>query len=471
MSATARYVLIAISNAARGAAFRTVVVESLGLEAVVVRDGEDAVQEMARRGMPALLIVDLSLPRVDGFAVVRKVRRQATEADTRIVVVAAHEALRAAARELSTSLAIASILPLDVDEDALRDVLAAELESLVGDLRPAAPAAMPLRQARATDTEEVMDRAASEARRRFRLPISIGYLRVGDEENLSFQLAGKDPEPALALAEITEFKFLRHVADALDPLIIPAVESHPVYAQYLAKGSKPIRGFAAVPIAISRSDARGALCVLDVRPLTLTASDIDSLASFGRSVGMELDRLLTPLPNDIPSGELNAEDVKALQYLASTDPLTGLANRRGGEKHIANEISRAKRERRPLSCVLLDLDRFKLINDTYGHQAGDQILHDVGTLLRRTVRAYDILVRWGGEEFLMVLPGVDQQAAYVLAERVRVAIEEMDTGNIGRVTISAGVARFEADYDFASTLKTADQRLYQAKAAGRNRVI
>ena len=161
---------------------------------------------------------------------------------------------------------------------------------------------------------------------------------------------------------------------------------------------------------------------------------------------------------------MNAEEVKALQHLAATDPLTGLANRRGGEKHIANEISRAKRERRPLSCILLDIDRFKQVNDTFGHQAGDQLLRDISNLLRRTVRAYDILVRWGGEEFLLVLPGVDLDVARVLAERVRAAVEALDTHGIGPVTISAGVARFENDYDFAATLKTADRRLYQAKA-------
>ena len=122
-------------------------------------------------------------------------------------------------------------------------------------------------------------------------------------------------------------------------------------------------------------------------------------------------------------------------------------------------------------CILLDIDRFKQVNDTYGHQAGDQLLRDISNLLRRTVRAYDILVRWGGEEFLLVLPGVDLDAARGLADRVRAAVAAMDTHGIGPVTISAGAARFDNDYDFAITLRTADQRLYQAKAAGRNRVV
>jgi diguanylate cyclase (GGDEF)-like protein len=192
-------------------------------------------------------------------------------------------------------------------------------------------------------------------------------------------------------------------------------------------------------------------------------------------VGKEIDRLLIegprPAPSPATSVAVDVDEVKALQHLAETDPLTGVANRRGGEKHIANEISRAKREKRPLSCILIDLDRFKLVNDTFGHQAGDQLLRDISNLLRRTVRAYDILVRWGGEEFLLVLPGVDRDVARVLAERVRIAVEALDTHGIGPVTLSAGVANFENDYDFSSTLKTADRRLYQAKASGRNCVV
>ena len=113
--------------------------------------------------------------------------------------------------------------------------------------------------------------------------------------------------------------------------------------------------------------------------------------------------------------------------------------------------------------MLIDLDRFKQVNDTFGHQAGDQLLRDVSNLLRRTVRVYDILVRWGGEEFLMVLPGVDRDVARMLAERVRVAVEALDTHGIGPVTRRQR-AGFENDYDFAAT-QTADRRLHQAKAS------
>jgi diguanylate cyclase (GGDEF)-like protein len=472
MSASPAYALVAISNTSRAACFRQAVADTLELETVVVRDGDEASAEIARLGLPRLLIVDLSLPRVDGFAVVRKIRRQASELDTRIIVVAAHDSLRAAARELSGPLEIAAVLPLDIDAAALADILVTEARAMRRANQTGTGSTV---GSHVSDLDDVVDRAAIEARRRFRMPASIGYLRVDNDENLTFHVAAREPGPAIAIGEATEFRFLRQVADTPDPLIIPNIESHPVFAQLLLKGQRPVRGFAAVPIVSSHQDVRAAICILDTKPLTLSAADIDEFSTLGKTIGQEIDRVLTagkdPQRSRSPASEVDSEEMKALQHLASTDPLTGLANRRGGERHIANEISRAKRERRPLSCVLIDLDRFKQVNDTFGHQAGDQLLRDVSNLLRRTVRAYDILVRWGGEEFLLVLPGVDRDVARMLAERVRIAVEALDTHGLGPVTMSAGVAGFDSDYDFAATLKAADRRLYQAKASGRNCVV
>ena len=471
-SISSPYALIAIANVTRAASFRQAAAEAFEIDTVVVRDGDEALAEIGRQGPPRLLIVDLSLPRVDGFAVVRKIRRQTPESETRIIVVAAHESLRSAARELAGPLEISAVLPLDIDKTALADALIAESRAMrSAGLSGAAGGKSP-----ATYLDDIIDRAAIEARRRFQMPASIGYLSVDDDENLMFHVAARDPGPAIAIGEATDFRFLRQVAETPDPLIIPNIETHPVFAQLLLKGQNPPRGFAAVPIVSAHENIRAAICILDSKPITLSASDLDDLSLLGRTIGGEIDRVMTagrdPLrPARTSSTEVDSEEMKALQHLAATDPLTGLANRRGGERHIASEISRAKRERRPLSCVLIDLDRFKQVNDTFGHQAGDQLLRDVSTLLRRTVRAYDILVRWGGEEFLLVLPGVDRDVARNLAERVRIAVEALDTHGLGPVTLSAGVAGFENDYDFASTLKAADRRLYQAKASGRNCVV
>jgi len=466
------YVLIAISNVTRAAAFRHVANESLRLETIVVRDGDDAVQTMTRRGWPALLIVDLSLPRVDGFTVVRRVRRGTPDPQTHIIVVSAHESLRVAARELSPSLGISGILPLDVDPATLRSMIFAGLDPSREER--AVPAAPPdTREPKANpalDPEEVVERAAVQMRRRYRMPIGVGYLRFADEEALTYHLAAREGDVPLASTDLLDVEVLRQVAESTEPLVVPDLENHPLFSARSGAAAGQVRGFAAVPIPSSRDYARAALCLLDTKPLALSATEIDALAAYGRHVGLELDRVSAIVPDRKLSLDM-PDDVEALQHLASTDPLTGVANRRGGEKHIANEVSRAKREKRPLSCILIDIDRFKAVNDTFGHQAGDQLLRDISALLRRTVRAYDILVRWGGEEFLLVLPGVGLELARILADRLRAAVEALDTHGIGPVTVSAGAAEFENDYEFASTLRTADRRLYQAKASGRNCVV
>jgi diguanylate cyclase (GGDEF)-like protein len=212
--------------------------------------------------------------------------------------------------------------------------------------------------------------------------------------------------------------------------------------------------------------------VFDAKPLTLGSDDIDALIAFARDLTAEIDTRSVATPSEAPMLPLDRDErFEALEQLAATDPLTGLSNRRGCEKRIAGEISRAERERKPLSCIMLDIDRFKQVNDTLGHQAGDQVLKELSTMLRQSVRAYDIVARWGGEEFLLILPGADLEAARLLAERIRVGVQKLPTSGPGSVTISAGAAEFDADYDFEATLRTADRRMYEAKAAGRNCVV
>src|SRR5262245_31170393 len=178
MPASSQYALIAISNIGRAASFRQAIIEALELETMVVRDGDEAMAEIARQGPPRLLIVDLSLPRVDGFALIRKIRRQTSGTETRVIVVAAHESLRSAARELAGPLEIAAVLPLDIDQAGLEDVLRAEshtIRRVSYTERSSSKTKSPT-----SDLDDIIDRVAIEARRRFQLAASIGYLRVDE---------------------------------------------------------------------------------------------------------------------------------------------------------------------------------------------------------------------------------------------------------------------------------------------------
>ena len=152
------------------------------------------------------------------------------------------------------------------------------------------------------------------------------------------------------------------------------------------------------------------------------------------------------------------------------DPLTGLTNRHGGELMMGRELARAKREKRSLSLVLIDVDHFKHVNDIQGHAVGDRVLRSIARIATDCVRASDLVVRWGGEEFLVVLPSVAVDGAREIAERIRSRIEKGEHEPIG-VTISAGASEVQSTEDLPLALARADALLHRAKAEGRNRVL
>jgi diguanylate cyclase (GGDEF)-like protein len=155
---------------------------------------------------------------------------------------------------------------------------------------------------------------------------------------------------------------------------------------------------------------------------------------------------------------------------ATTDPLTGLLNRRGVEPQLTRAMHLATRHGTSLSVALFDIDHFKRVNDRYGHNVGDQLLRAVAGAIARTIRGGDLVARWGGEEFLVVLPHTDLEPAHCAADRIRRAVEALRVAEIGPVTISGGVATFSAGEPLSETVGRADKLLYEAKAGGRNQI-
>jgi diguanylate cyclase (GGDEF)-like protein len=162
--------------------------------------------------------------------------------------------------------------------------------------------------------------------------------------------------------------------------------------------------------------------------------------------------------------------VAAQERMALSDQLTGLVNRRGMEAALAREVARAKRAGSRMSVLVCDIDYFKKINDTLGHAAGDSVLRQVGRCLAGAVRASDVIARWGGEEFLILLPDTPLEGARICAEHVRQKVAETISVP-SRVTISIGCAQLEPGELAHLAVGRADERLYQAKASGRNRVL
>ncbi|MGB3752097.1 MAG: diguanylate cyclase [Arcobacteraceae bacterium] len=169
-----------------------------------------------------------------------------------------------------------------------------------------------------------------------------------------------------------------------------------------------------------------------------------------------------------------SEDIthkKAIEKLSITDQLTQLYNRHKLEDSFAIEISRAQRYNRSLSTILIDIDYFKSVNDTYGHDVGDEILQSVATILRDNIRLTDLVGRWGGEEFIIIVPDSTLEEARQLAQKIRKVIENYDFKSIGKKTASFGVSTFVLNDTKESFVKKADIALYNAKKQGRNKVV
>lgn len=164
------------------------------------------------------------------------------------------------------------------------------------------------------------------------------------------------------------------------------------------------------------------------------------------------------------------EHARELDLRASTDALTGVANRSKFNQELGAEVERARRYATPLSLVLCDVDHFKAINDTHGHQTGDSVLIAVCRLIEGHIRKTDLLARWGGEEFVVLVRNCAAGDAHDMAEKLRLMVAAEPYERVGRITCSFGVTQFRADDSAESALARADAALYRAKQGGRNRV-
>ncbi|MFO1115641.1 MAG: diguanylate cyclase [Beijerinckiaceae bacterium] len=162
--------------------------------------------------------------------------------------------------------------------------------------------------------------------------------------------------------------------------------------------------------------------------------------------------------------------IASLRRVCSTDPLTGIWNRTHFERIITGELDRSVRHRQPVSLLLVDIDGFKAINDSFGHQAGDAVLMELVGVLQSTVRSIDMLFRWGGEEFVIVAPSTAYRGAALFGERIRRAVEAHEFGFVGHATVSIGIAEHAMPETASMWFRRADEAMYRAKAGGRNQV-
>jgi diguanylate cyclase (GGDEF)-like protein len=247
--------------------------------------------------------------------------------------------------------------------------------------------------------------------------------------------------------------FCTHTIQQTLPFIVRDALDDPLFAQnVLVKGAPFIRSYAGIPLKTPDGYNIGSLCAIDVKPREFAEAEVAILERFAKIVIDELE----------------------LRQVASSDHLTGALSRRAWMQRAQEEVARAQRYGRPLSLAMLDIDKFKSINDTYGHPAGDGVITSVAKNAMSTIRQSDIFGRLGGEEFGLLMPETTAESARSLAERLRSQVEgtTLDLGSPVNCTISIGIAEMTAQAaELEVLVQLADQALYKAKSGGRNRTI
>ena len=283
-------------------------------------------------------------------------------------------------------------------------------------------------------------------------------------------------EPLSTTRQLSGRTFCHHALVAKEALILEDVTQLPVFRDVPTVDSLGIRAYAGIPLKTEDGEVLGSFCAVDFKPKRWTEWEIEVLIELAHSAMREI-RLRKALQDADALNQQLLEQVqrvdelnRALSKMATTDPLTGLNNRRAFDHSLELELAVVARRGTPLSLLMLDVDHFKQINDTFGHDAGDKVLVAIAQALSGCARVIDVVARVGGEEFAVILPNTDAQGAHEVAERMRIAVAQ--SGSLVQpTTVSIGAATLQDKEDALGLYARADEALYAAKASGRNRVV
>ncbi len=426
-------------------------------EVLTATSGPDAI-ETCENGKVDVVLLDVMMPEMDGFEVCRRLKNDPATSHIPVVMITALDQVSDRIRGLEAGADDFLTKPVNDLQLMTRVKSLVRLKMLTDELR-----------LRASTTRN-----------------------IGIEELLSRKPAAEETRPKVLLIDERQSscdrirKMLRDTAD-LDVATDP-------HAGFFQAAEEP---YECVIVSTSFTDFDPLRLCSQLRSLDRTRFlPIILLAEEGEDArlirGLELginDYLTRPIDQQELIARLRTQ-VRRKRYndhlrasvtqtieMAVTDGLTGLHNRRYLDSHLQTLFDRAVARRRPLSVMITDLDRFKLINDTHGHDGGDDVLREFARRLRKNVRGIDLACRFGGEEFVVVMPDTDGAVAEKVAERIRAEIAQtpFPVGKSGQamdVTVSVGVSSLKRGTDTVEALmKRADLALYEAKSGGRNRVV
>lgn len=463
-----------------------------GYDVVPAAGGMQCLDALALRS-PDLLLLDILMPDTDGYTLLERIKSEERWRDLPVLMLSAQPPEDASVRSLGLGASDFIRKPYRPKELLAR--VQAQLRT--GSVLRATRQAL-------VRTEEQLIRAQQDADSRRKLvdilhevtgDLSVSELfhllvrraaRALGVSHCSVVLARPGESTAVVVAayenpklhhlviELERYPELKAALDSGQPVLVEDLDTHPLYEGvrnvWGIEGIEvPIRSVIALPFTIERGQY-GVFLVRRTR-------DQEPFGSADLEFANSVITAAVAVIQRAQMVESTMADNARLEQLAQTDPLTQLLNRRALTERITAEMERALRYDSTLALLMIDLDHFKKVNDTYGHLVGDDVLRDVAQLLGETIRGTDIVARYGGEEFLVLLPETDDEGAERFAERIRAAVEQHPfvagkTSGTLSMTTSVGVAVFPAARieSVEDLFARADAALYRAKADGRNRV-
>jgi two-component system cell cycle response regulator len=424
-------------------------------DVLTASNGPDALKICAD-GACDIVLLDVMMPGMDGFEVCRRLKADPATAHLPVVMVTA----------------------LDQPADRVRGLEAGADDFLT---KPIDEVALVARVRSLARLKVVIDELRSRASTAHSSAASEGFLAVNGDDGRKGRLLLVDDRKSSS----------ERIVQALSPYHEVIVETDP--HQALFKAAEDDCDLFIVSLGLENYDGlrlcsqlRSLERTRNLPILTLAEADDRVRVLRGLDLGVNdylarpidrnelLARVRTQVRHKRYADSLRSKVQHSIE-LALVDPLTGLNNRRFLENHLATMLDQAQRRRAPVSLMIFDIDHFKRVNDTYGHDCGDEVLKGFADRLRRVIRGADLLCRLGGEEFVIVMPNVSLDIATKVAERTRSAIQEEPfvidkAGQTISITVSIGVAGRGPDSDPDSLYKRADRALYRSKSEGRNRV-
>ena len=414
--------------------------------------------ETCENGKVDVVLLDVMMPEMDGFETCRRLKSDPATAHIPVVMVTALDQISDRVRGLEAGADDFLTKPVNDLQLITRVKSLVRLKSLTDELRLRASTT------RNIGIEELLSRGSTVASGMSK--VLLVEERQNHADRVARYLRGK---AGLKIIADPQVGLLEAAENAYDCVIIStALENFDPLR--LCSQLRSIDRTRFVPIMLIANEEEEELVMrgleLGINDYLIRPLDEQELTA----------RLTTQVKRKRYNDQLRASVAQTIE-MAVTDGLTGLHNRRYFDSHLETLFERAEARRRPLSLMITDIDRFKAINDMHGHDGGDDVLREFAARLRQNVRGIDLACRFGGEEFIIVMPDTEFAIAQKVAERVRaqIAATPFEIGNNGKqidVTVSVGVSSLQPPHDNAQALlKRADLALYEAKNSGRNKVV